>query len=86
MKEADSHMWPGNSAGGYRFCARCLQPKWISLDIPGNACDLSPSSMNDGDVKRGFKLDPHNCDSTLQQLTFLVGLFALYDLVWNSLS
>jgi hypothetical protein len=81
MKAADEYMWPSNMDRMYRFRATCRQPKWINFTIPGNACDLSPDGCHDEKSDDGYKLVPHNVDSSLQQLTFLVGLAKLHDLM-----
>ncbi len=80
MRAADGFMWEGRDSG-YRFGAWCRQPKWLNLSVPGNACGLDPDGYNQANDDSGYELVPHNVDSTLQQLTLLVGLAKLHDLV-----
>ncbi len=56
------------------------QPKWIHLDIPGNACGLDPDSSWDDSLDMGYELVPHNTDTPIQQLTLLVGIAKLNQL------
>lgn len=79
MKEVHGYMWEGTSRND-RFGAFCRQPKYINLDVPGDACDLSPDDHNQN-MTEGYTLVPHNVDSGLQQLTFLAGLAKLHDLM-----
>ncbi len=81
MKAADQYLWPHNSDRMYWFRAHCRQPKWINFTIPGNACGLDPDGYYDEKSDDGYKLVPHNVDSSLQQLTFLVGLAKLHDMM-----
>jgi hypothetical protein len=78
MRSASMHMWKGVKRTE-RFMALCRKPKWINLDVPGDACGLDPSDYNHAALDRGYKLFPHNVDSSLQQLTFLAGLAKLHD-------
>ena len=80
MRNADAYMWYG-SRNHQRFGAICRKPKWIHLDIPGDACGLDPECNTSGgsDLDRGYKLVPHNTDTALQQFTFLAGLAQLHD-------
>ena len=78
---ADSYIWEGGSKGRGRFSACIREPKWINLDIPGNACGLDPSDYHNESLDEGYTLHPHNVDSGLQQLTFLAGIARLHDLV-----
>jgi hypothetical protein len=79
MRAAHLHMWPRDGKL-YRLGARCRHPKWLMLDAPGDACDLSPTSWS-GDPLEQYELHGHNVDSALQQFTFLAGLAKLHDLV-----
>jgi hypothetical protein len=63
-----------------RFSAWCRQPKWINLSCPGDACGLDPENYYDNSLEKGYCLFPHNTDSPVQQLTFLAGIAALYEL------
>ncbi len=81
MKAADEYLWPHNSDRMYWFRATCRQPKWINFTIPGDACGLDPDGYHDEKSDDGYKLVPHNVDSSLQQLTFLVGLAKLHDMI-----
>jgi len=82
MKSASNHMWPESSCRG-RFGALVRKQKWLHLDVPGDACGLDPGSgsYNNQSLDDGYTLQPHNVDSSLQQLTFLAGLAKLHDLV-----
>jgi hypothetical protein len=80
MKKADNHMWPSDTRYG-RFEVLFRKPKWLNLDVPGNACSLDPGGYHDESLEHGYTLHPHNVDSSLQQLTFLAGLAKLHDLV-----
>lgn len=80
MKGASEYMWEGSSKYG-RFGALCRKPKWLNLDVPGDACGLDPSDYYDESLEKGYTLQPHNVNSPLQQLTFLVGLARLHDLI-----
>ncbi|MDP4000405.1 MAG: hypothetical protein Q8Q11_03175 [bacterium] len=57
-------------------------PKWVHLDVPGNACGLDPASSfsRDEETDSAYKLTPHNTDSPLQQLTLLYGLARLEEM------
>ena len=66
---------------GSEFRAMCRKPKWINFTIPGNACGLDPEAYREDDPDRGYRLDPHNVDSSVQQLTFLAGLARLHEIV-----
>ena len=78
MRNADKYMWPGGRED-YRFGARCRRPKWIHLDVPGNACGLDPEDRYSDSLEQGYQLVPHNTDTALQQFTFLAGLAKLHD-------
>lgn len=80
MSVASDFMWKCNSDSG-RFGALFRKPKWLNMDVPGNACGLDPESYFEESLEDGYTLQPHNVDSSLQQLTFLVGLAKLHDLV-----
>ena len=80
MRTAHSFIWDGASRSE-RYGARIGHPKWIYLDVPGDACDLSPDNNSHNDMDQGYTLVPHNVDSGLQQLTFIVGLAKMHDLI-----
>jgi hypothetical protein len=64
-----------------QFRVHTRAPKKIFFNIPGDACDLSPECFVDQHHEGGYWLVPHNVDSSIQQLTFLMGLAKLHDLV-----
>lgn len=81
MMRASQHMLKsrfGNNVRDYR--AYCRQPKWINMSVPGNACGLDPDYHDERELEVGYRLCPHNVDSSYQQLTFLVGLAKLHEL------
>jgi len=80
MRVAHEYMWSGGSRSE-RFGARISHPKWIYFDVPGDACDLSPDNNSHNDLNQGYTLVPHNVDSGVQQLAFVVGLAKLHELV-----
>jgi hypothetical protein len=80
MKKAYLHMWPEKSTWG-RFGALFRKPKRLDLKVPGDACDLGTEWSNHEGLDEGYTLEPHNVDSSLQQLTFIAGLAKLHDLV-----
>jgi hypothetical protein len=80
MKNASRVMWESSSDRG-GFGALVRESKWLHLDVPGNACGLDPESHDDESLDVGYTLEPHNVDSSLQQLTLLAGLAKLHDLV-----
>ncbi len=83
MMKADDCLWPNKrvSVRRHEFQARCGQPKWLHLQVPGNACGLDPDDYFNESPDVGYQLSPHNVDFALQQLTFLMGLARLHDLV-----
>ncbi len=81
MRSAYEFMWKG-STKHERFGA-CCRGKFLVLNIPGNACDMAPDSVDDREPDIGYRMWPHNTDSGLQQLTFIVGLAKLHDLMKN---
>lgn len=86
MYRASQHMFASilhEDKRSYR--ARCWDSKKISLEVPGNACDLSPSDIYDKDLQHGYTLCPHNVDSSFQQLAFLIGLAKLHELAQKDL-
>jgi hypothetical protein len=84
MKDAYFYMWPGERKYS-RFGALCRETGLIYLDVPDNACDLSPDIYCDRKIIEGYRLVPHNVDSGLQQLSILAGVFTLSELVRNDL-
>jgi hypothetical protein len=87
MQAADHHMWRNKKfiSQPYDFRVMCRQPKWINFTVPGNACGLDPSDYNDQSPENGYRLSPHNTDTGFQQLTLLVGLAKLQDLIRKDL-
>lgn len=84
MRKAGEHMWNDSRTKKLfhqNYHAWCRQPKWINLSVPGNACGLDPSDYYDTSLDRGYTLSPHNTDSSWQQLTLLVGLAKLHELI-----
>ena len=83
MMSADAYMWQyeKNKPHRFEFMAQCQNPKWIFFSIPNNACRLDPESRHDQTINHGYEFCPHNVDHPLQQLTFLMGLAKLHDLV-----
>ncbi len=86
MDRADKHMFQDDryihfDNHALKRACRFRKPKWISLHVPGDACDLSRAYYSSEVSPDGYLLDPHNVDSHIQQLDFLVGLAALHDLV-----
>ncbi len=47
---------------------------------PGDACGLNPTDWSD-DEGKGYRFSSNNTDDSLQQITLLVGLIKLYELV-----
>lgn len=83
MITANEYMWPdtdSNIIHKYSFRAECRQPKWIHLTCPGDACGLDPEFAAEESLERGYRLLPHNIDSSLQQFTLLIGIATLYQL------
>ncbi len=84
MVLADKYMFRYEGRELYRsdFRVNCQKPKWVHLNVPGNSCGLDPDyyRTRDNDLS-GYKLTPHNTDSSLHQLTLLVGLAKLHELV-----
>lgn len=73
----------GGSISPYEFRLDWNKPR-ISLYIPRNGCWMNPDSPRsslENDEGVGYKLFTHNSDNTQQQLTFLMGLACLHDLV-----
>lgn len=80
MRTAHNFMWDGASRSD-RFGARIGPPKWIYLDVPGDACDLGPDNNSNSEPDLGYTLVPHNVDSGVQQLSFIAGLAKIHDLI-----
>lgn len=71
------------SVSPFEFWLDWNKPR-ISLYIPRNGCWMNPDSPRSSlekDEDVGYKLSTHNSDTTQQQLTFLMGLARLHDLV-----
>lgn len=82
MKSAYQHMWSKPITSFDHFGALYRQPRWLNLEVPGDRCRLEPDGYgNCRDDDRGYSLFSHNVDSSLQQLTFLMGLAKLHDLM-----
>lgn len=84
MFQAHNHMWRDEEfqEKPWDFIAICRQPKWINFTVPGNACGLDPNDYHDSEkLDLGYRLSPHNTDSSLQQLTLLIGLAKLQELI-----
>ncbi|MEK7504823.1 MAG: hypothetical protein AAB589_00865 [Patescibacteria group bacterium] len=69
----------------YYYRIQYREPKWIHLDVPGDACGLDPDDRHDVSLDVGYKLCPHNVDSSFQQLGLLVGLAKLCQLAVKDL-
>jgi len=57
-------------------------PGGFTIDVPGNACGIYPSSSANfkrGEQLSGYDFTCHNTDTPAQQLTMLAGLAALHD-------
>lgn len=65
---------------GLHFRVLCRQPRWLNISVPGNACGLDPDSYDEWSDK-GYTLCPHNVDSSIQQLTLLMMLAKIHDMV-----
>lgn len=67
--------------------ARIRKPYWLNLQVPGDRVGLDPrgydAPLGEGGkpILRGYPLLPHNVDTSLQQLTLLMGMAALGDAV-----
>ncbi len=83
MFSADQYMWEMDRDlrfHRYDFRVRYAPSKWIHLTVPGDACGLDPDFRSD-DPNAGYLLGPHNTDSSIQQLTLIVGLAKLHELI-----
>ena len=84
MYLAAKHMFrssPDNFSGRKKeYCVSFRVPKWIHFTIPGNACGLDPEHYSSENPNEGYELQPHNVDSSFQQLCFLMGLAKLHEL------
>jgi len=81
MKAAHAHIFGKQPDKFDRFHAMFREKKFILLQVPGNACDLYREvSCYDDKLDRGYRMHPHNVDSSSQQLTLLTGLAAMHDL------
>lgn len=79
MTNAYSQMYPSCKSYDYDCQVWYRPPCYIFLQVPGNACDISPN-IKSYDSKLGYELHPHNVDSPIQQIAFLVGIARLCDL------
>jgi len=73
----------GGAISPYEFRLDWNKPR-ISLYIPRNGCWMNPDSPRSSlekDENMGYELSTHNSDTAQQQLTFLMGLARLHDLV-----
>ncbi|HBO16463.1 MAG: hypothetical protein UR69_C0003G0075 [Candidatus Moranbacteria bacterium GW2011_GWE2_35_2-] len=73
-------MDPGSKKYFHRDGFRTLfrSPAWISLNCPGDACDLSPECFHDGSDGEGYTMVPHNVDNVFQQFSLLSGLAKIH--------
>ncbi|MCK9378802.1 MAG: hypothetical protein M0P97_01505 [Candidatus Moranbacteria bacterium] len=73
-------MDPGSKKYFHRDGFRTLfrSPAWISLNCPGDACDLSPECFHDGSDGEGYAMVPHNVDNVFQQFSLLSGLAKIH--------
>lgn len=51
---------------------------WLNTSCPGDACGFNPEHMGP-EKGKGYRLDCHNVDNPMQQLTLLASLAALHD-------
>lgn len=63
----------------------CCRQKWINFEVPGNACGLDPENYSDEFLDTGYCLYSHNTDSSIQQLTLVIGLAKFQDLIRKTL-
>lgn len=77
MRIAHDHLWKSHFSE--RFGAYHRGEGFFWLDVPGDACDIAPERYHDDET--GYCLVPHNVDSGVQQITFLVGLAKLHELI-----
>ena len=54
---------------------------WLSIGCSGDRTGLHPSSFGSIGIGRGYQFSCHNVDTSMQQLTLLVGLATLCDKV-----
>ena len=82
MKQAFETM-VGRKAATFmdRFRVYFRQPKWINLDVPGNATGLDPENyyVFDDTKDWGYIITSHNVDGPVQQLSLVMGLAGVYD-------
>jgi len=73
----------GKSSSKNDFTANLDHPQWIWLGVPGGSCQLHSEKyeINSG---QGYRLIPHNIESSIQQLSFLMGLAKMHDLIRNT--
>lgn len=71
----------------YYFRIETYGEDFFGLQVPGNACTLGTSSSGMGMFGSiGQTLHPHNVDTSLQQIEFIVGLATMGDLYEKSLT
>lgn len=75
MRRAYSQLWPARTNQLYvrNFKAVVHQERWLRLESPGEACDLSVDDFDQLEGE-GQRLTSHNTFSSLDVLTLLVGL------------
>ena len=84
MMMTDVHMHPDIEFGRFHkdeFRVSCQGSKFVNFQIPGNACGLDPENYHDPDPNIGYRLCPHNTDTSSQQLMLLVGIAKLQDII-----
>lgn len=83
MRKAYEYMMGRKSRRDELIGAKIRRPYWLNLQVPGDRVGLDPRGYNaplDEKGKltlEGYKLLPHNIDSTLQQLLLIMGIAAL---------
>ncbi len=83
MRATYCHIAPtlGEVFGIKEFRAVSRKSRGLFMVVPGNACGLGVLPNESREVGEGYCLTPHNIDSGLEQLTLLMGLAKLHDLV-----
>lgn len=77
--QAYGHMLGLNEFDKYSFHTQLTGARFI-IDCPGNACGINPGDWTNS-KDNGYGFSCHNVDNAGQQLTLLVGLAKLCDLV-----